>query len=175
MPRFFFLRACRSDTRLLYSSATDGNSIEASRAPDHQVGPIPPSIQEPVEVSARHPVPLGRLGRITQAVLMLHHRQVRYDDSAACPVTQAKAELDVRDAVEAELRIEAAGRQCVGSPERHAVALDCIHVWAGAFLELLERVFGPHAERSGHDHRWIVQRGQQRSDRVALQLYALIE
>src|SRR6266851_4300830 len=175
MPRFFFLRACRSDTRLLYSSATDGNSIEASRAPDHQVGPIPPPIQEPVQVSARQPVAFGRLRRLPQAVLMLHHRQVRNDYGAAPVVAQAEAEVDVRDAIEAELRIEAAGRQRVGSPERHAVALDRIHVGAGAFLELLERVFGPHAERSGHDHRWIVERGEQRSDGIALQLDALVE
>src|SRR5216684_3442509 len=156
MPRFFFLRACRSDTRLLYSSATDGNSIEASRAPDHQVGPIPPSIQEPVQVSARQPVALGRLGRLPQAVLMLHHRQVRYHNGAASAVTQAEAELDVGDAIKAELRIEAAGGQGVGSPERHAVALDRIHVGAGALLELLERVFGPYAKWSCHDHRWIL-------------------
>src|SRR5712692_9433364 len=101
MPRFFFLRACRSDTRLLYSSATDGNSIEASRVADHQVGPIPPSIQEPVQVSAR------------QAVPVLHHRQVRNDNGAAPAVAQAEAELDVGDEVEAELRIEAPGRQRV--------------------------------------------------------------
>src|SRR5216683_611180 len=175
MPRFFFLRACRSETRLLYSSATDGNSIEASRAPDHQVGPIPPSIQEPVQVSARQTVALGRLGRLPQAVLMLHHRQVRYDYGAAPVVAKAEAEVDVRDAIEAELRIEAPGRQRVGSPERDAVALDRIHVGARAFLELLERVFGPHAERSGHDHRWRVERGQQRGDRVTLQLDALVE
>src|SRR6266852_7417149 len=113
MPRFFFLRACRSDTRLLYSSATDGNSIEASRVADHQVGPIPPSIQEPVQVSARQPVALGRLGRLPQAVPVLHHRQVRNDNGAAPAVAQAEAELDVGDAVEAELRIEAPGRQRV--------------------------------------------------------------
>src|SRR6266853_4788758 len=175
MPRFFFLRACRSDTRLLYSSATDGNSIEASRVADHEVGPIPPSIQEPVQVAARQPVALSRLGRLPHAVLMLHQRQVRHDNGAAPAVAQAKAELDVRDAIEAELRIEAAGGQRVHSPERHAVALDRIHVGAGAFLELLERAFGPHAERSGHDHRWIVERGQQRGDRVTVQLDALVE
>src|SRR6266849_4865562 len=175
MPRFFFLRACRSDTRPLYSSATDGNSIEASRAPDHQVGPIPPSIQEPVQVSARQPVAFGRLCRLPQAVLMLHQLQVRYYNGATPAVAQAEAELDVGDAIEAELRIEAAGRERVGSPERDAVALDRIHVGARAFLELLEGAFGPQAERSGHGHRWIVERGQQRADRVTLQLDALVE
>src|SRR5258706_7012637 len=106
MPRFFFLRVCRSDTRVLYSSATDGNSIEASRVADHEVRPIPPSIQEPVQVAARQPVALGRLGRLPQAVLMLHHRQARHDHGATPTDAEGKAELESRQAGKAALRKE---------------------------------------------------------------------
>jgi hypothetical protein len=94
---------------------------------------------------------------------------------AAATVADAEAELDVGDAVEAELRVKAAHRLGVGAPERNAVAFDRIHVWASVLFELFEGALSSQPIWPRHHHSWIRQRCEQRRDRITGQLDAGVE
>jgi hypothetical protein len=105
-----------------------------------------------------------------------HHRQARNGNRTTPTVAKSKAEVDVGDAVEAELRIHSADRQRVRAAKGHAVALDSVDLRSGVFGELFDGpICGAETERAGdHDIR-VAERRDQRPDGVAGQLHALVE
>ncbi len=108
-------------------------------------------------------------------MLVLLERQVRHHDGATATVPQPEAELDVRDPVELEPRVESLQRLRVGAAEGHAVALDRVHVRTPARGELLWRPLAAQAVRPGHHDGRIGQRLDERRDGVTRQIHARVE
>src|SRR5579862_5286719 len=164
MPRFLARRECSSLILPSYSSVTDQQILAHS-----------PPVEKAVEVALRQPIALGRGGALPLAMLVADEPEPLDDARLAAVLAQSKAEVDVRDAVEAELGVEQPRGDRVGAPERHAVALDRVDLRTGRFAELLHAVPRAQPERSGDRDLRVGERVDQRGDRVAGQLDARVE
>src|SRR5579859_6153350 len=178
MARFFFLRPRSSATRSPKSSliATPLRILwSASVAAGQQVGSLPPAVEKTVEIALRQPVPLRGRRPLPQPVFVAGDGKIREGQRPAASIAQPKAEVDVGDPVEAELRIHSLDRQRIRTAKGHAVALDRIDLRSRALRELLDGcVDRPKTERSDYDDVRILERGKQGADRVAGELDALV-
>src|SRR6266851_9257385 len=169
MARFFSRLALSSEIFAGYSSLTGELSA------DQEISPLAPAVEEATEVALRQPVALVGRSRLPEPVFVLRQRQTGDGHRSSPTIAQTEAELDVGDAVEAELRVEALHRLGVGAAKRHAVALDGVDLRSGILFKLLEGAIASESVGSGHHDGWIRKRVEQWGDGVACELDTGIE
>src|SRR5439155_13588998 len=142
---------------------------------DEQVLAHTPAVEKAVKVAAGQPVPF-RLGRgLPRSMLVTTQRKFRDHSRLSAAISEAEAQIDIRDPVEAKFRVESVHGLKVLPPESHAVALDRVDIRSRALSELLHGAARAQAERPRHRHRRIGQRGDERRDGIASQLNARVK
>src|SRR5712692_6861181 len=169
IARFFSRLALSSEIFAGYSSLTGELSA------DQEIRPLAPAVEEAIEVALRQPVALVGGSPFPKPVFVPYQREAGDGDRSSTTIAQPEAELDVGDAVEAELGVEALHRLGVGAAERHEVALDGVDLGAGILFEFLEGPLAPQPKRAGDDDGWIREHIEQWGDGVARELYTRIE
>src|SRR5216684_4962908 len=164
MARFFSRLALSSEIFAGYSSLTGELSA------DQEISPLAPAVEEAIEVALRQTVALVGRRRLPEPVLVPHQRKTSDGHRSSPTIAQPEAELDVGDAVEAELGVEALHSVGVGAAESHAVALDGVDVGPGIVFELFHGAFAPQPKRAGDDDGWIRECFEQRRDGITGEL-----
>src|SRR5262245_19121815 len=112
-----------------------------------QVLALPPPVEQAVVVAPGEPLALGLGQRFPQAMLVPLDRQAGHDDrTAAPPVPEPEAELEVGQPVEAEVPVEAAGRQGLLPTEGEHVSLQGVDLGPRVGVEVPDPALGADAE-----------------------------